>query len=137
MKLNIITLAMIAVFGLILFRVALGMPWTPWRVIGFAIAAPALLLLIVARIQLGRAFSVRAKASNLVTSGLYSRIRNPIYVFGSLFILGVIIWVGRPGLLLILAVIIPMQIYRGRKEAEVLEAKFGAEYLEYKRRTWF
>ena len=73
----------------------------------------------------------------MVTSGLYSRIRNPIYVFGSLFILGAIIWMGRPRLLLIFAVIFPMKIYRGGKEAEVLEAKFGAEYREYKQKTWF
>lgn len=44
---------------------------------------------------------------------------------------------GRPRLLLIFAVIFPMQIYRGGKEAEVLEAKFGAEYREYKQKTWF
>ena len=137
MKLNMVTLALIAGFAVLFFRQALGMPWTPWRIIGLAIATPAFSLLILARIQLGRAFSVRARATNLVTTGLYSRIRNPIYVFGSLLALGIIVWTGRPALLLILAVIIPMQIYRSRKEAGVLEAKFGAEYLEYKRKTWF
>jgi protein-S-isoprenylcysteine O-methyltransferase Ste14 len=94
-------------------------------------------MLITARIQLGRAFSVRAKATTLVTSGLYSRIRNPIYVSGALLILGIVIWTGRPLLLLFFAVLIPMQVYRSRKESEALEAKFGAEYIEYKRKTWF
>lgn len=137
MKLNIITLAIIAV-GLMLFLWrAVQLPWTPYRITGFAIAIPALLLLVLARVQLGRAFSVRAKANNLVTTGLYSRIRNPIYVFGALIFLGIIIWTGRPWLLLILAVLVPMQIYRARQESKVLEAKFGAEYLEYKRKTWF
>lgn len=137
MKLNIVTLAIIALFAVVFFRQASGMPWTPSRIIGFAVAAPALLLLIVARIQLGRAFSVQAKATTLVTSGLYSRIRNPIYVFSAMMILGIIIWTGRPVYLLFLVVLMPVQIYRSRKESEVLEAKFGAEYLEYKRRTWF
>lgn len=137
MKLNVITLAIIGVFGVIFFREALGMPWTPSRIIGLAIAAPAILLVILARIQLGRAFSVRAKATTLVTSGLYSRIRNPIYTFSALFILGIIIWAGQPWFLLFFAVLIPVQVYRSRKESEVLEAKFGAEYLEYKRKTWF
>lgn len=137
MKLNIITLAIIAV-GLMLFLWrAVQLPWTPYRIIGLAIAMPALLLLVLARLQLGRAFSVRAKASNLVTTGLYSRIRNPIYVFGALIFLGIIIWTGRPWLLLILAVLVPMQIFRARQESRVLEAKFGAEYLDYKRKTWF
>ena len=137
MRLNIATLAIIVVFALIFFRQAAGMPWTASHIVGISIAGPAVLLLITARLQLGGAFSVRARASNLVTSGLYSRIRNPIYVFGALFILGIIIWIGRPLFLLIFAVLVPMQIYRARKEAQILEAKFGAEYVEYKRRTWF
>lgn len=137
LKLNIITLAIIAL-GIVLFLWhAVQLPWTPYRIAGFAIAIPALLLLVLARIQLGRAFSLRAKASNLVTTGLYSHIRNPIYVFGALIFLGIIIWTGRPWLLLILAVLVPMQIYRARQESKVLEARFGAEYLEYKRKTWF
>ena len=137
MKLNIVTLAIIVVFGAIFFREAFGMPWTPSRIVGLTVALPALLLLIVARIQLGRAFSVRAKATTLVTSGLYSHIRNPIYVFAGFFILGIIIWSGRPVLLLFLAVLVPVQMYRSHKEAQVLEARFGDEYLAYKRRTWF
>ena len=38
---------------------------------------------------------------------------------------------------LFLAVLIPLQIVRSRKEERVLTEKFGAEYLEYKRKTWF
>ena len=137
MRANIVTFAAIVALGIIFFRQAMGVPWTTNRIIGFAIAAPALLLLLTARIQLGRAFSVRAKASNLVTTGLYSRIRNPIYVFSALLILGVIIWSGRPLFLLIFLIIIPMQILRSRKESAVLEAKFGEQYRQYKRKTWF
>jgi protein-S-isoprenylcysteine O-methyltransferase Ste14 len=137
MKLNVITLIAIVLIGVLFFQHATGLPWTTTRIIGVAIAAPALFLLITARIQLGRAFSVRAKASNLVTAGIYSRIRNPIYVFSALFILGIIIWTGRPWFLLILVILVPIQIYRSRKEAQVLETKFGTEYAEYRRRTWF
>jgi protein-S-isoprenylcysteine O-methyltransferase Ste14 len=137
MRANVLTFALIVAVAVVLFRQSMGLPWTMSRIIGVAIAAPALLLLLTARIQLGRAFSVRAKASNLVTSGLYSRIRNPIYGFSALFILGLIIWSGRPLYLLIFAVLVPMQIYRSRKESAVLEAKFGEEYRNYKQRTWF
>lgn len=137
MKANIVTFIAILAVAVLFLRQALELTWTPTRVIGFAIAVPSLLLLLTARIQLGRAFSVRAKASNLVTTGLYSRIRNPIYVFSALFILGAIIWSGRPLYLLIFAVLVPMQIVRSRKESAVLEAKFGKEYREYKQKTWF
>jgi len=137
MKLNLVTLAVVIIGLLLLGRQAAHLPWTAWRIAGIAIAAPAFLLFVAARIELGRAFSVRAKATMLVTTGVYSRIRNPIYVFGAIFILGIIIWTGRPWLLVIFAVLIPLQVVRSRKEEQVLTEKFGAEYLDYKQKTWF
>ena len=96
MRLNIVTLVLVAVAAVVFGRQAATQPWTLWQTIGLSIAAPSLLLLVLARIQLGRAFSIRAKASTLATTGLYSRMRNPIYVFGGLVIAGVIISTGRP-----------------------------------------
>jgi len=128
---------MIAVGAVFFVRQAMRLPWTYTRIVGIAIAAPAFLLFIVARIQLGGAFSMRAKASNLVTTGLYSRIRNPIYVFSSFLCLGLIVWLGTPRLVIVLFVIIPLQIYRSRNEARVLEQRFGSEYLAYRQKTWF
>jgi len=137
MKLNLVTLAVaIIVFSLVGMHAA-HLPWTAWRIAGVAIAAPAFFLFVAARIELGRAFSVQAKATTLVTTGVYSRIRNPIYFFGALTILGIIIWTGRPWLLLAFAVLIPLQVVRSRKEGRVLTEKFGAAYLDYKQKTWF
>jgi protein-S-isoprenylcysteine O-methyltransferase Ste14 len=107
------------------------------RIIGLAIAISSFLLFALARIQLGKAFSVQAKATTLVTTGIYSRIRNPIYIFGGLMIAGFILWVNQPWLLLLLAVLSPIQVFRSRKEERVLTEKFGAAYLDYKRKTWF
>jgi protein-S-isoprenylcysteine O-methyltransferase Ste14 len=137
MKLNLVTLAVVVV-GLSLFGIYVAhQPWTAWRIVGIAIAAPAFLLFVAARIELGRAFSVQAKATTLVTTGVYSRVRNPIYIFGGIYFLGFIIWMGRPWLLLIFAVMIPVQVVRSRKEERVLMEKFGAAYLDYKQKTWF
>jgi protein-S-isoprenylcysteine O-methyltransferase Ste14 len=137
MKLNLVTLAVATIVLSFVGVHAAHLPWTVWRTAGIAIAAPAFLLLVTARIQLGRAFSVQAKATALVTSGLYSRIRNPIYLFSAIFILGFIIWMGRPWLLLIFVLLIPLQVVRSRKEERVLTEKFGAAYLDYKEKTWF
>jgi protein-S-isoprenylcysteine O-methyltransferase Ste14 len=124
--------------GLLLLRNGwLHQPWTAWQIVGLAVAVAAAALLILARIQLGRAFSVQAKASTLVTSGIYARIRNPIYVFGGLFIAGLIVFAHRPWGLLIFVVYIPVQLLRKRREEQVLEAKFGDVYRQYKRKTWF
>jgi protein-S-isoprenylcysteine O-methyltransferase Ste14 len=92
---------------------------------------------ILARYTLGRSFSVAAKATELVTAGIYSRIRNPIYVSGIVFISGVFLMLRRPCLWLLLLLIVPMQILRARREARVLEATFGDAYRDYRRRTWF
>jgi protein-S-isoprenylcysteine O-methyltransferase Ste14 len=137
MKLNLVTMA-VAMIGLSVYVMHTPhLPWTAWRIAGIAIAAPAFILFVAARIELGRAFSVQAKATTLVTTGIYSRIRNPIYVFGAILVLGFIIWMGRPWWLLIFVVIIPLQVVRSRKEERVLKDKFGAAYLDYKQKTWF
>jgi protein-S-isoprenylcysteine O-methyltransferase Ste14 len=94
-------------------------------------------LFAAARIQLGTSFSVAAKAQHLVTGGVYSKIRNPIYVFGALLLAAFVVYIGRPILLLAFVVLIPMQIVRARKESKVLEEAFGDEYRAYKARTWF
>jgi len=137
LKLNYLTMAFIVALAVVFAFNLQRFPFTVTRAVGLGIAIPSFLLFMFARIQLGRAFSLKAKATALVTTGLYSRIRNPIYVFGVLMVAGVIIWANRPWFLLVYVVIIPLQIFRIRKEEQVLEDKFGAAYLEYKRRTWF
>jgi len=112
-------------------------PWGPMRIAGACMIVFGLLMWTLARVQLGASFSVKAKARALVTRGLYSRIRNPIYVFGSVMIAGVCLFFLHPEYLLIFVAIVPMQIIRARKESAVLEAAFGDDYREYKRRTWF
>jgi protein-S-isoprenylcysteine O-methyltransferase Ste14 len=116
------------------FRVHLG---TWMSLCGLVLAVPSFSLWLTARVQLGRSFSVRARANELVTHGLYSRIRNPIYVFGTLFVAGFILIMGKPIWLLLPIALIPMQVVRARKEARVLEEKFGEQYRLYRARTWF
>ena len=91
----------------------------------------------LARFQLGGSFTVKAEARQLVTRGLYSKIRNPIYVFGSMVMAGWILVFGKPVWLLIFLLVIPLQIWRTRKESAVLESAFGEEYRKYRAGTWF
>ncbi len=137
MKINVVTaLLLLAGLGYIAFAYA-PEPWTPLREAGALISLPALILLLISRVQLGRSFAVQAKARALVTSGIYARIRNPIYVFGTLTLVGVALFVDRPWFLLLVLVIVPLQVVRARKEERVLAACFGEEYARYKAGTWF
>lgn len=111
--------------------------WGPHQLIGLAILVPSLLLWGLARVQLGESFSIRPQAKALVTHGLYSRIRNPIYLFGGLIIAGLFVFYGNPWLFLLFLILIPLQVIRLRKEARVLEETFGDAYRAYKRQTWF
>ncbi len=131
----VITIVVGAGFGVLIWQ---HVPPAGWmQVAGISLLAIGFIFWTVARFQLGSSFSISAKAQKLVTHGLYAKIRNPIYVFGSLVIAGVILIVGRPLALLVFLIIIPVQIRRGRKEASVLEAAFGEEYRSYRARTWF
>ena len=137
MKLNLLTsLFLIAALTIVALQFV-HQPWPPLRIAGAAIALAALVLILIARLQLGRAFSIRAKASRLVTTGLYARLRNPIYVFGCFFFLGIAMFIPFWPLLLALIIVIPMQVARARREAAILEATFGEEYCRYRRQTWF
>lgn len=138
MKTNVITLAVIIGVGLVLVVAAFSIVWTPVAIVGGVLAAVGWVGLVVARLQLGGSFSVTPKAKKLVTTGLYSKIRNPIYVFSGMFLAGVVIVSGMWFLLIpLLVVLIPVQIARARKEQKVLEQAFGEEYVRYKAGTWF
>lgn len=108
------------------------------RWVGLAVSLVGLTGVILARYTLGRSFSIAPKATELVSTGIYSRIRNPIYVSSTIFILGLVVMMRRASwLAVLLVIVIPMQIIRARREARVLEAKFGDAYREYRKRTWF
>jgi protein-S-isoprenylcysteine O-methyltransferase Ste14 len=122
---------------LLLIIVLYSGPWNALRVIGLIIALPSVVLLFIARFQLGRSFAVTPQAKALVTHGVYSKIRNPIYTFAFFVILGLLLALQRPFLYPLLAVLLVIQILRARQEAKVLEEKFGDQYREYRKRTWF
>jgi protein-S-isoprenylcysteine O-methyltransferase Ste14 len=125
--------------ALLLFFLVMFWPgeWNTERWVGAIIAVPSMILLLTARFQLGRSFSVSPQARKLVTHGVYSKLSNPMYVFSALLVLGFLLTLQNPFLFVILAVLLPTQVVRAHQEGKVLEAKFGDEYREYRRRTWF
>ncbi|HEY2544661.1 MAG TPA: methyltransferase [Candidatus Acidoferrum sp.] len=85
-------------------------PWAPLRIAGLVVMAFALVFLTVSRVQLGNSFSLTPQAKKLVTHGIYSRIRNPIYFFGIFVFTGLFLFLERPWLLLLVVPVLFLQI---------------------------
>ncbi len=135
-----ITIAQVIVGVLLLWLLFLRQGQGQWdwqRGVGTGLTLIGMTGIAVARYQLGRSFAIRAEAKQLVTHGLYSRIRNPIYMFGSVFIAGLTLVLHRPSLWFLLVFIVIVQTLRAQREARVLEAAFGDAYRDYRRKTWF
>jgi protein-S-isoprenylcysteine O-methyltransferase Ste14 len=128
---------MFVICALLWFVFTMPGPWDFERTSGTGLVAVGLGGIAVSRYQLGRSFSIRAEAHRLVTHGIYSKIRNPIYVFGTLLFAGFVLVIHRPILWLGVLAIAVMQTLRARREARVLDAAFGDTYRDYRRRTWF
>jgi protein-S-isoprenylcysteine O-methyltransferase Ste14 len=112
-------------------------PWDAMRWAGLLLALTGFVLLTVARITLGNSFSVTAQARQLVTTGIYSKIRNPVYVFSAMGLSGLVLYLHVPKFLLLLVPLAILQVVRARAEEKVLRAAFGEAYEEYRSRTWF
>ena len=136
--LYLFTIVQIAAIAFILWIVfSIPGPWDLQRIIGTTLMLVGIVGIATARFQLGKSFSLTAKAHQLVTRGIYSKIRNPIYVSGAVMLAGFVLALHRPMLWLVFLAFIVMQTLRARREAKVLEAAFGDAYREYRRNTWF
>ena len=105
------------------------------RYIGLAVFIVGFLLFILSR-TVFLSLAKGQETDKLVTTGIYSKIRNPMY-------LGFIIWIiGLPmftnaGFTLVSAIIwIPHILYWKSSEERELAKKYE-DYQEYKKRTWF
>jgi protein-S-isoprenylcysteine O-methyltransferase Ste14 len=109
------------------------------RWIGVALYAAGGALRLWPVFVLGRRFSglvAIQPGHQLVTSGLYSMIRNPSYL--GMIILGVgwaLAFRSLVGVALAVLMIVPL-VARIRSEEALLSSQFGAQYDDYRARTW-
>lgn len=112
-------------------------PWTVLRIVGVILAVIGYATVVTARLQLGKSFAVTPQAKELVSHGLYSRIRNPIYVFVDVMIFGLILALHLYWLFALFPILVVVHAFRAHREATVLQNKFGQVYLDYREQTWF
>jgi len=133
---------LLLLLGDFLFYLAVFVAAVVWRhdarcIVGGALAVPSFALWFIAKLQLGSSFTPKAEARALVTHGLYSRIRHPIYFFASLALLGTAICLRSVYFNAYVGLTIAAQLWRIGRENRALGKKFGQEYLDYRRKTWF
>jgi protein-S-isoprenylcysteine O-methyltransferase Ste14 len=137
-KLYIFTALQVVAVAVLLWVLATAKgSWNAQRYAGTVLVLVGAAFIVVARYQLGKSFSITPQARELVTTGIYSKIRNPIYVFGSVLLIGLLLVFQRPQLWIVLVIVVIAQTLRAKKEAKVLEAAFGDAYRQYRRKTWF
>jgi protein-S-isoprenylcysteine O-methyltransferase Ste14 len=134
--------SLLLLLGDFLFYLAVFVAAVVWRrdarcILGGAVAVPAFVLWFVAKLQLGGSFTLKAEARALVTHGLYSRIRHPVYFFSTLALIGTAICLRSVYFDVYVAVTTAAQLWRIRWENKVLRETFGQDYLDYRLRTWF
>src|SRR4051812_11123741 len=87
--------------------------WSAMQLLGLILLSVGFVLWSVARFHLGTAITVSAQASKLVSHGIYSRIRNPIYLFGSCTLAGLGVSLGGPAGVVGFLGGVPLLMWRG------------------------
>jgi protein-S-isoprenylcysteine O-methyltransferase Ste14 len=116
-------------------------PLDPWRVaipgtarwIGLALVAGALALALGGLVQLRGLENI----DHLVTTGLFSRIRHPMYTGFILWIVGWVVRYGAAASVIVAVVCIGNITYWRRLEEDALESQYGEDYRIYREGTWF
>lgn len=111
------------------------------RLLGISLVMLATFIYYIARKQLGTNWSHAAEyqikqSHTLVTTGIYSYIRHPIYLAFLLSGLGVQFIVGSY-LLLLFSIVLPWIVYwQAKSEENLLLKHFGKTYSEYQKKTF-
>jgi len=104
-------------------------------IVAIIITTVGLLFASWARVHLGRNWSslVMIKTGHhLITTGPYRIVRNPMYTGLLTAFIGVVVAIGEVAALIVILVVIPGVWMKIKAEEEILEEKFGEEYLTYK-----
>jgi protein-S-isoprenylcysteine O-methyltransferase Ste14 len=126
----------VAVFLAFSAVVVTQVDWHARQILGVSLAATGFVLWMTARFQLGQSFTISAQARNLVTTGLYSKFRHPVYLFAGVAYAGLFLAWGNWIALAAFLVFYMYQLPRMRKEERVLEQAFREEYRRYRAKTW-
>ena len=91
----------------------------------------------LAKKEIGR-ISLFITNEKIVTSGIYSKIRHPLYLGVKIIFFGLaLMFKSITGAVLVIIILIPFHVSRSRLEEKTLIKKYGKTYINYKKKTWF
>ena len=108
-----------------------------WTIISGLLFIGGAALGVKARHELAECFSGTPKAIRIVRSGVYAKIRHPIYIGGLLISISLCLLYRNLIFYCVLLVVCVIQSIRARTEEKLLLKTFGQEYINYKNSTWF
>ena len=140
-KSNIVIAIVFAAMCLILSSWCFMCPLDPLHInLPSVVKLTGLVILIIGSgTALGGVIQLRGveNIDHLATSGLFSRIRHPMYTGFILWILGWVICYGAAASLIVALVCIGNILYWRQIEEENLLSAYGETYLRYRMKTWF
>jgi protein-S-isoprenylcysteine O-methyltransferase Ste14 len=91
---------------------------------------------LIGKTTLGKNFTILRCPKELVTNGIYSKIRHPMYYGGVVVYVGVaLLFKSWLGLILTVFLVVPMLIYFMKIEEKLLREKYKEKYSAYKEKT--
>ena len=119
MKNNLIVLVLIVIFkDQFLFESDI------YSFLSLVVVIIGIVFLSIGRITIDKTFI--SKKEKLITSGIYSKIRHPIYTGRILFFVGLtLLFKSFIGIILVIVLLMPFHIYKARKEERAMLKKFG------------
>ena len=135
--LNVISI--IALIGVLILSIVFNNQFEGgifFQIIGAVVGISGLIMWITAKLTLGKHFTMSTTPKHLVTKGIYSKLRHPMYYGGILIYLGIGIFLKSViGLVLTIILIAPLLIYSPREEEKLLMEKYKEKYSAYKKKT--
>jgi protein-S-isoprenylcysteine O-methyltransferase Ste14 len=107
-------------------------PATWLRYTGLAVFIIGVSFFIIGHVRI-----VGGGSQGLVTGGIYSKLRHPVYTGFIFWVLGLPIFANSLFTLASSVLWIPQFLYWGRSEDQELARKYEGYYEEYRKKTWF
>ena len=108
------------------------------RSLSILLVTIGLFIAITARNNLAKNWSGNVeikKDHELITTGLYSVVRNPIYTGILSMCVGTFLFAGNVSSLIFLLIMTFFMLYKTKEEEKLLEKHFGEKYLSYKKKV--